>query len=80
MNVSNVRGPISRHVRAKDVLTNASSSYFDSDDVAGLLESHFEDLPTGSAADLPLADQVRHLRWIPLRTDKTQTTERDFGS
>lgn len=62
------------------ILVSCAAHLFDSDDVAGLLESHFEDLPTGSAADLPLADQVRHLRWIPLRTDKTQTTERDFGS
>lgn len=45
-------------------------SYFDSDDVAGLLESNFEDLPTGAAADLPLTDQVCHLCWIPLWTDR----------
>ena len=41
-------------------------SYFDSDDVARLLESHFEDLSTGAAADLTLTDQVCHLCWIPL--------------
>lgn len=45
-------------------------SYFDSDDVAGLLESNFEDLSTRAAADLPFTDQVCHLRWIPLWTDE----------
>lgn len=49
---------------------SAGGTYFDSDDMASFLESHFEDLSTGPAAYLPLTDQVRHLRWIPLRTDK----------
>lgn len=45
---------------------SAGESYFDSDDMACLLESHFEDLSTGAAADLSLTDQVCHLCWISL--------------
>lgn len=48
---------------------SAGGSYFDSNDMVGLLESHFEDLSTCATADLPLTDQVCHLRWIPLWTD-----------
>lgn len=43
-----------------------AEAYFDGDDVARFPESHFENLPTGPTADLPLADQVGHLGWIPL--------------
>lgn len=42
-------------------------SYFDRNDMARLLESHFEDLSTSPAADLPLAKQVCYLCWIPLK-------------
>lgn len=42
-------------------------SYFDRNDMARLLESHFEDLSTSPAADLPLAEQVCYLCWIPLK-------------
>lgn len=55
---------------------SAQGSYFDSDDMAGLLESHFEDLSTGPAANLPLTDQVCDLRWIPLWTGKDTQTEK----
>ena len=40
--------------------------YFDGNDVARLLEAHFEDLSARAAADLPLADQVGHLRLVSL--------------
>ena len=49
---------------------SAGGSYLDSYDMARLLESHFEDLSTGPAADLSLADQVCLLRWIPLWTEE----------
>lgn len=48
----------------------SAGSYFHSDDMGGLLESHFEDLSAGPTADLPLTDQVCHLCWIPLWTGK----------
>lgn len=54
---------------------SAGGSYFDSDDMVGLLESYFEDLSTGPAANLPLTDQVRHLGWIPLWTDEEAQTQ-----
>lgn len=57
-------------------LVSAGGSYFDSDDMASFLESHFEDLSTGPTAYLPLADQVCHLRWIPLWTDKEPQTDK----
>lgn len=50
----------------KELSRAPPGSYFDSDDMAGLLEAHFEDLSTGPAANLPLVDQVRHLSWMPL--------------
>lgn len=51
-----------------------SGTYFDGDDVARFPESYFEDLPTGAAADLALADQVRHLGRVPLdRRGRTDT-------
>lgn len=45
---------------------SVAGPYFDSDDMASLLEPHFEDLSTGPTANLPLTDQVCHLCWIPL--------------
>lgn len=45
-------------------------AYFDGDDVTRLLEPDFEDLSAGAAADLSLADQVRHLGWVSLRRQK----------
>lgn len=49
---------------------NAAGSYFDSDDMASLLEPHFEDLSTGPTANLSLIDQVCHLCWMPLWAQK----------
>lgn len=41
-------------------------TYFDSNDMACLLEAHFKDLSTGPTADLPLTYQICDFRWIPL--------------
>lgn len=51
--------------------------HLDSDDVAGLLEAHFEDLSTGPTADLPLIDQVRHLSWMSLRAEEPNPQDKD---
>lgn len=56
-------------------MVSAGGSYFDSNDMASLLESHFEDLSTGPTANLPLTDQVCHLRRIPLWTDEEAQTQ-----
>lgn len=50
---------------------STGSSYFDCNDMTSFLESHFKDLPTGSAANLPLIDQIGHLGRIPLENDNT---------
>lgn len=52
-------------------------SYFHGDDVACFPESDFENLPTGATANLPLADQVRHLGWIPLHKRGRTNTRKE---
>lgn len=41
--------------------------HLDSDDMAGFLEAHLEHLSTGTASDLALVDQIRHLRRVTLK-------------
>ncbi len=44
----------------------------DCDDIASLLKANFKHLSTGSTADLPLTDQIRHLCRVPLKNIHTR--------